>query len=92
MERERTEVSFTINVDSKEKRSNETGDKTWLKNCKGDMNIYEKGPQNCWHPLFLPLQPGRETASSIHCLTCFTSTPLYRREDKYYQDALARFE
>ena len=82
--------SFTINTNSKEIRSNETGDKVWMKNCKGDEQIYEKSPQNCWHPL-LP-QPGQETGTGIFCMKCFTTMPLCRREDKYYQDVLARFE
>ena len=77
--------SFT---NSKEIHSIETGDKVWVKNCKGDETIYEKDPQNCWHPLFL--QPGQETGSSIFCMKCFTTMTLCHK-DKYYQDVLARF-
>ena len=84
------EASFTINTASKEIRSNETGDKMWLKNCKGDEKIYEKGPQNCWHPLLLRWD--LESGSSFFCMKCCTTTLMYHKEDKYYQDVLARFE
>ena len=78
-------------TNSKEIHSNETGDRVWMKKCKGDEQIYEKkSPQHCWHPL-LP-QPGQETGTGIFCLKCSTTMPLCRREDKYYQDVLARFE
>ena len=81
-------MKVTINTDSKEIRFNERGNRVWMKKCKGDEQIYEKSPQNCWHPL-LP-QPGQETGTGIFCLKCLTTLPLlWRREDKYYQDVLA---
>ena len=32
---------------------------------------------------------GQETVSGGFCIKCFTTFPLRRREDKYYQDVLA---
>ena len=89
---EETGVSYTFNSRSREIRSDKTGDKMWWRKCKGDEKIFEKGPFKCWHPLFL--QPGQkaETGAGIFCWKCHTTTPVYRKEDKYYQEVLARFE
>ena len=82
--------SFNINSDFNEIRSNETGVKVWKKICKGDENIYEKGTQKCWHPLLL--HPWYKDGILFFCMECYAINPMYRKEDRYYQDILARFE
>ena len=80
--------SVGVNVNSKELRR--AGDKIYLKNHKGDDTVYQKGPETCWHPLLLRWD--LETGSQFFCITCFTETPMYHKEDKNYQDILALFE
>ena len=60
------------------------------KSVKEMKQYMKKAVKNVGTPLLL--HPWYKGGNLFFCIKCYAINPMYRKEDRYYQDILARFE